>query len=829
MALNLSVQSRAEMVQNILNLTQLRYAKRNSSLVKIVSLCILILLLLIIIIALHHQQQSRQFASAASTTATLEAETATFASPVSRATDSAASVGNYIQFNQPINTSTGTVFNGVNVDICLINPNSPDYVKNAQGQDLIDIAYHLGINFFRIINLGCTKGGSDGGGAGVASNWTLVLNKMARYGIQAMPIAGAHAPASGSTLTSATQSYIVSYVRNNRLGNYSNVYGIDMINEPTLNTNNLSILQQTARQIKAAYPNLRVTVGGWKVAKGTYGCVTQGSSCYAQPRDGRLLANIVDFYSPHLYGYDKLVDGLYPDPYTFTTNYFDAMLPYTAGKPILIGEYGAGNGDWITDQDTLGSRELQANVTDAILRAVRAYQNKNVIGSAQWAFYKGSYTMGTTGWDLVYNNGSTILPAAYVIQKYRLGTSDVPVNPPLPITETDYIFQNADTGKTLSVNQNDILGFRLTLSTANTYAFSISDPTLFTQTEPFFYQSSSHFYVAVLHAANTGTATITVTQTTNCTTNCKVFQLTVNIGPALTPPPAPQVTTQANVLSDASFDNPTTSPWLFSLSGSASATFTQGNTTDTGGGSSAKVAITTNSSDPKDIQLWQRNLTLTSNTIYPISFWAKGSAASKTTPQPVTMLLQEYGGSYTTYCQDTFQITSTSWQLYTTLCTLGTVVATHSSFFAYYIGKASGTIWIDNLIVGNTAATPPSPPSCPNTPPAGAGVATGTITLPSAGNYYLWSRLASPDTTTHAFYVQINGINNNCPFKLQTNQPTWTWINTDSNTTPILLNNLVAGSYTINLIGGDIGTKVDRLIFTQDPACQPTSTGDNCV
>jgi hypothetical protein len=140
MALNLSVQSRAEMVQNILNLTQLRYAKRNSSLVKIVSLCVLILLLLTIIIALHRQQQSRQFASAASTTATLEAETATFASPVSRATDSA---GNYIQFNQPINTSTGTVFDGVNVDMCLINPNSPDYVKNAQGQDLIDIAYHL--------------------------------------------------------------------------------------------------------------------------------------------------------------------------------------------------------------------------------------------------------------------------------------------------------------------------------------------------------------------------------------------------------------------------------------------------------------------------------------------------------------------------------------------------------------------------------------------------------------------------------------------------------------------------------------------------------------
>lgn len=814
------------MLQNILHLTQLRYTISPRSFVKIVSLCVLILLLLIIINSLRHQQQSRQFASAASTTATLEAETATFANPVSRATDS---TGNYIQFNQPINTSSGTVFDGVNVDMCLINPNSPDYVINAQGQDLIDVAYHLGINFFRIINLGCARGGSDRGGAGVASNWALVLNKMAQYGIQAMPIAGAHAPMSGSTLTSLTQSYIVSYVRNNRLGNYSNVYGIDMINEPTLNTSNLSILQQTAQQIKAAYPNLRVTIGGWKVARDTYGCVTQGSSCYEQPQNGRLLANIVDFYSPHLYGYDEPMKGPYPDPYTLTTNYLDAMLSYTAGKPILIGEYGASNGDGITDQGTLGSRELQANVTNAILRAVRAYQNKNVIGSAQWAFYNGSYTAGTTGWDLVYNNGSTILPAAYVIQKYRLGTSDVPVNPPLPITATDYIFQNADTGKRLSVNQNDILGFRLTLNTANTYAFSISDPTLFTQTEPFFYQSSSAFYVAVLHAAHPGTATITVTQTNNCTTGCKVFQLTVNIGPALTPSPAPQVITQANVLSNASFDNSTTNPWLFNVSVSASATFTQDHTASTGGGSSAKVAITTNSSNPKDILLWQRNLTLTSDTIYPISFWAKGSAASTTTPQPITLLLQEYGGPYITYCQDTFQITSVSWHLYTTACTLGTVVATNSSLFAFYIGKASGTIWIDNLIVGKAAATPPSPPSCPNTPPAGAGVATGTITLHSAGNYYLWSRLASPNATTHAYYVQINGVNNNCPFKLQTNQPTWTWINTDSNTTPILLHNLSAGSYTINLIAADMGTKVDRLIFTQDPACKPTSTGDNCV
>jgi hypothetical protein len=817
------------MLQNILNLTKLRYTKRNSSLVNIVLLCGLLLLLPILIISLRLHQQSRQFASVASTTTSLEAETATFASPVSSATDNAASAGQYIQFNQPTTTAAGPIFDGVNVDMCLINPHSPGYVKNAQGEDLIDIAHHLGINFFRINNLGCTNGGSDGGGTGVASNWALVLNKMAQNGIQAMPVAGAKAPAAGGEMTSQTVTYIVSYVINNKLGSYHNVYGIDMVNEPTLDTNNLSILKQTAKQIKAAYPNLRVTVGGWKVAKGAYGCVTLGSSCLQEPQDGRLLANIVDFYSPHLYGYDKPMNEPYPDPYTFTTNYFDAMLSYTAGKAILIGEYGAGNGDEITDQGTLGSHELQANVTAAVLRAVRAYQNKNVIGSAQWAFYNRSYTSGTPGWDLVYNYGNTILPAAYVIQKYRLGTSDVLVNPPLPITEIDYIFQNADTGKTLSINQNDILGFQLTLSTANTYTFSINNPGLFTQTEPFFYQSSSAFYVAVLHAASTGTATITVTQANNCTTNCQVFQLTVTIGPAVTPGPAPQLTTQANLLLNPSFDNTSISPWLFNVTGSASATLTQDNTTDTDNGNSAKVAITTNASDSKSIQLWQKNLTLTSNTIYPISFWAKGSAASATTPQPVDVLLTEFGGVWTTYCQSTFQITSASWQLYTTSCTLGNVVATYSSFFAFYIGKASGTIWIDNVVAGNTAVTPPPAPACQNTPPAGASIATGTITLPSAGDYYLWSRLASPDTTTHAYYVQINGINNNCPFKLQTNQPTWTWINTDSNNTPILLNNLFAGSYTINLIGGDIGTKVDRLIFTQDTACQPTSTGDNCL
>ena len=421
--------------------------------------------------------------------------------------------------------STGPIFDGVNVDICLLNPNSPDYVKNSKGQDLIEIAAHLGINFFRVNDggpYGCANGGSSAGGAGSASNWGLVLNKMAQYGIQAQVVSGL-----GGGFGSGSLSWAVAKVVNYQLGSYPNVYGYDLVNEPILNDTSISYLLQARQQIKAVYPNLRLTVGGWKVAGGTYGCPSNIGFCWQRPQDAQLLEPVVDYFSPHIYEFDRPMNGPYPDPYTLTSNYFDGMLPYTAGKPILIGEYGAGNGREFNDQvGQLGSPELQANATDGVLRAVRAYQNRGVVGSAQWAFYNRSLTCcGTPGWDLLYNNGDSILPAAYVIQKDSTGRSDIPLRLPMPIVSTDYVFQNTDSGRTVSINQNGIVGFDLTFPAAS-YSLQVSNPSIFTVTESL--EPGNGTYKSVLHAVGTGTATVSILAN-NCTTNCQVFQMALQV------------------------------------------------------------------------------------------------------------------------------------------------------------------------------------------------------------------------------------------------------------------------------------------------------------
>ena len=66
----------------------------------------------------------------------------------------------YININLVLNTfpflsstanSTPT-FYGENIDMSQILPSSQHYVVNSKGQDLIDIAADLGINFIRITN-----------------------------------------------------------------------------------------------------------------------------------------------------------------------------------------------------------------------------------------------------------------------------------------------------------------------------------------------------------------------------------------------------------------------------------------------------------------------------------------------------------------------------------------------------------------------------------------------------------------------------------------------------------------------------------------------------
>lgn len=56
-----------------------------------------------------------------------------------------------------------------------------------------------------------------------------------------------------------------------------------------------------------------------------------------------------------------------------------------------------------------------------------------------------------------------------------------------------------------------------------------------------------------------------------------------------------------------------------------------------------------------------------------------------------------------------------------------------------------------------------------------------------------------------------------------------TWINYQEGTNTSLISmNLTAGDHTVKLTEREGGVSVDRLIFTSDPTCVPTGTGDNC-
>ncbi len=81
-------------------------------------------------------------------------------------------------------TKTQT-FYGENIDMSQILPTSQHYVVNSKGEDLIDIAADLGINFIRITNV-TRSFNNNADSVYTAEQWHQVLNKMQSKGIKAL-------------------------------------------------------------------------------------------------------------------------------------------------------------------------------------------------------------------------------------------------------------------------------------------------------------------------------------------------------------------------------------------------------------------------------------------------------------------------------------------------------------------------------------------------------------------------------------------------------------------------------------------------------------------
>ncbi|MCA9324689.1 fibronectin type III domain-containing protein [Candidatus Saccharibacteria bacterium] len=114
-----------------------------------------------------------------------------------------------------------------------------------------------------------------------------------------------------------------------------------------------------------------------------------------------------------------------------------------------------------------------------------------------------------------------------------------------------------------------------------------------------------------------------------------------------------------------------------------------------------------------------------------------------------------------------------------------------------------------------------------------------TMSIPSTGTYRIWTRMAAPNATDNTYKLEIDGTT--CYTVGGSTVPTYAsgattyftsgstnWISKTSGGAQIDVS-LTSGNHTLKLIGNAPNVVVDRLIATQDTACVPTGTGDNCA
>ncbi len=414
--------------------------------------------------------------------------------------------------------NSSTVFYGANTDISNLLPNSPFYVKNSKGQDLIDIAHNLGINLFRVTIINNRYPDK----APSRSDWDYLFNKLNKNHIQVILLpeflnSAEYTKPGSDELSDNYLSLIKSFINTSAI-NYNNpaIFGFDIRNEPSLTSNNLDKLEEAAQIVKDKYPNLKITVGSWKVETGKIDPKSGKKLYKANPADGAKLVNIVDYYSLHIYGFDRPLKGPYPDPYKLTTDYLTTVKSYAQNKPILIEEFGAGNGTDINDQETIGNPNLQARTYEGVYKAVEDMHSQGVLGALAWLLYPRTHD--PDGWTIIDDNGNHLYPAAYVLQKHATGNSDQSVDLS-PSDSANYIYRNSDNNKTVNLKVGDTIGLALNLDKTASYMLLTNNTNVSAIEEPIMYYSTKQYYKAVIKIVGKGTDNLIVTTLPNCQNN----------------------------------------------------------------------------------------------------------------------------------------------------------------------------------------------------------------------------------------------------------------------------------------------------------------------
>ena len=423
------------------------------------------------------------------------------------------------------NESKTSLFYGVNVEMSQLLPASQNYIVNDDGEDLIDIAFRLGINMFRITN--GTLAFSNLEPIYSKEQWESVLDKMHNKNIQALILIESPTIYQRNISTEYLD-FVQVYAIDSGVLLHPAVFGIDLYNEPVIDNQNVKILRTAAERIRSRYPEMRLTVGWWAVDNGEKDENNETILKWNAYSEGRVFEDFVDFYSLHMYGFDNNENILqkYPDPYVFTRNFITQVKgDLKTQKPLLIEEFGAANGDAVSDQESVGSPELQANTYAGVYQVLNDLKDPQVLGSVSYQFYQRSDT--ADAWAILKDKGNYLYPAAYVLQKYAKVESDALLLLPFKPVPTSYLVTNDDDGRRINLKVSDTIGIKLSLNPKNMYKVFLSDDSLFSVNQKFFYDSMNEEHRAVFKATARGKQILVIHRCddSKCTTSEKIFSV----------------------------------------------------------------------------------------------------------------------------------------------------------------------------------------------------------------------------------------------------------------------------------------------------------------
>lgn len=436
----------------------------------------------------------------------------------------------------PILSSTvnGTpAFYGENIDMSQILPASQHYVVNSKGKDLIDIGANLGINLVRITNAQRSFN-NNADSVYTRDEWNQVLNKMQRKGIKALIVIETasnngdyYTPDIRPAYLHLVQEYIDSGVFAN-----PDVYAVDIKNEPLLTDANIKMLQIAHTMLKAKYPDLKQTIGYWATPKSPEDPYKPDNYNWLDFPAGQKIGSIVDFYSVHMYGLDNRIFGIYLNPDLKTKVYISQVENgLQTRKPIIIGEFGEANGDAVSDQDTIGSPQLQANIYQGVYQALKEMHNSQLIGSVAFDFY--SRNQYPDAWAIVKNKGDYLFPAAYILQEYALGKTNPSLQAATVVNSQSYLLKNANNYTIKTLRVSDRIGLKLQLDDSKNYSLLLSANGMLRPVEFFHYDPVSDSYSAVYQAVSKGNVELNIIPDANCITGVicttPVYTVTINV------------------------------------------------------------------------------------------------------------------------------------------------------------------------------------------------------------------------------------------------------------------------------------------------------------